>query len=576
MILGLVSLVGNALGASTAEAKRKIRVILWGTLVGVVPIMLCLGAQELFGFHLPLWLAAVLVILLYLFPLSFAYAVVKHRVMEIPVLLRRSARYIFVQRGFVVFMVLAGTAAALLFVLAGLRLARLYEAEEPFMVPVIVLAAVSFGSLLALAGEQIHHRVSQRIDRAFFRSAYDARQILQGLAEATRTVAGRRELAMLLESQIEEALHPASVVAYVDSPAGGLAAVSGRTEVEPRTIPAGWPLLAEIATKAKPWDATPARAPDLSWLAPLRPECLVPMAGREGKLEGLLVLGPRLSEEPYAREDKRLLETVASQAAVALESLRLAEQMAERLENERRTAYEMSIALQVQAKLFPQRRPPLRTLDYVGGCVQAREIGGDYYDFLDMGPGRVGLVLADISGKGISAALLMANLQANLRSQYALALHDLPRFLASVNRLFHESTSPQHYATMFFGDYDDSTRRLRYANCGHNPPVLLRAGGHLELLEATATVLGLFENWKTSVREAEVRPGDTLLIFSDGAPDARSDNDEVFGDERVVETLRKCAHLSAGEILESFIREIQIFSGREREDDLTLVVARGL
>jgi sigma-B regulation protein RsbU (phosphoserine phosphatase) len=129
---------------------------------------------------------------------------------------------------------------------------------------------------------------------------------------------------------------------------------------------------------------------------------------------------------------------------------------------------------------------------------------------------------------------------------------------------------------MFFGDYDDSTRRLRYANCGHNPPVLMRAGGEVALLGSTATVLGLFDNWRTSVGETELRPGDTLLIFSDGAPDARSDNDEVFGDERVVETLRKFADLPAAEILESFIREIQIFSGREREDDLTLVVARGL
>lgn len=576
--LGLVSLVGNALGASTADAKRKIRVILWGTLVGVVPIMVGLAAQDFFGSHMPNWLAAILVTLLYLFPLSFAYAVVKHRVLEIPVLLRRSARYLLVQRGFVLLMVLAGTAAALLFVLAGLRLARLFETEAPLSVPAVVLAAVGFGSLLALSGTHLHQRVSQRIDRAFFRSAYDARQILQGLAEATRTVASRRELAALLESQIEEALHPAppcGVVAYVQTPDGNLAAVSGRAEVEPRTIPSGWPLLAELAAKAQPFDVLPSRASALSWLAALRPECLVPLAGREGNLEGLLVLGPRLSEEPYSREDKRLLASVASQAAVALESLRLAEQMAERLEAERRTAYEMGIAQQVQAKLFPQRRPPLATLDYVGGCVQARDIGGDYYDFLDMGPGRLGLVLADISGKGISAALLMANLQANLRSQYALALSDLPHFLASVNRVFHESTSPQHYATMFFGDYDDATRRLRYANCGHNPPLLLRANGELEQLGATATVLGLFDQWQTSVCETVIMPGDTLLIFSDGAPDARSDDDEMFGDERVLETLRKYAPLSAEEVLAAFTREIQLFSGREREDDLTLVVARG-
>ena len=162
---------------------------------------------------------------------------------------------------------------------------------------------------------------------------------------------------------------------------------------------------------------------------------------------------------------------------MALENIALAEKMAERLEAERHAAQEMDIARQVQSKLLPQKMPPLATLEYAGDCLQARAVGGDYYDFLDLGPGRVGFVLADIAGKGISAALLMANLQANLRSQYATALDNLPQLLQSVNRLFYESTEPNNYATLFFATYDDATRRLTYVNCGHNPPVLLRRDG---------------------------------------------------------------------------------------------------
>ncbi len=143
---------------------------------------------------------------------------------------------------------------------------------------------------------------------------------------------------------------------------------------------------------------------------------------------------------------------------------------AEKLEAERRAAQELDIAKRVQARLFPQNLPPLETLDYAGVCIQAREVGGDYYDFLNLGQSRLGLVIGDTSGKGIGAALLMANLQANLRSQSAIAMEQPQKFLQSVNQLFCENTTDSAYATLFFGEYDDRSRRLRYANCGHYSP----------------------------------------------------------------------------------------------------------
>ena len=130
----------------------------------------------------------------------------------------------------------------------------------------------------------------------------------------------------------------------------------------------------------------------------------------------------------------------------------------------------MEIAKQVQARLFKQKLPPPDTLEYAGRCIQAREVGDDYYDFLNLGAGRMGIVFADIVGKGIPGALLMANLQADVRGQCAVASQDLPQFLKSVNQSFFESTDEGRYATLFFADYQDSSRRLRYAHCGHTPP----------------------------------------------------------------------------------------------------------
>jgi len=307
----------------------------------------------------------------------------------------------------------------------------------------------------------------------------------------------------------------------------------------------------------------------------LSPECLVPITGRDAGLIGLLVLGQRLSEEPYSREDKHLLDSVAGQAGIALENIRLAERMAERMEIDRRAAHEMEIAREVQARLFPQMMPPLQTLDYSGACIQARVVGGDYYDFLDLGPGRLGMVLADISGKGIAAALLMANLQANLRSQYAVALEDLHKLLQSVNRLFYENTPEERFATLFFADYDDASRRLRYANCGHNPPLLIRAGGVVERLGATATVLGMFPEWQCEIQEVLLHPGDTLVLYTDGVTEAPDAYGEEFGENRLVDILQAERSLPVGALLAHIQEVVRQFGGQgQQADDLTLIVAK--
>jgi len=247
---------------------------------------------------------------------------------------------------------------------------------------------------------------------------------------------------------------------------------------------------------------------------------------------------------------------------------------AEKLEAERRLAHELEIAQQVQARLFPQTLPPLKTLDYAGFCMQAREVGGDYYDFLNLGRARLGLVIGDTSGKGIGAALLMANLQANLRSQSAIALEQPQRFLQSVNQLFYENTTESAYATLFFAEYDDQTRRLRYANCGHYSPILLRRDGALERLSCTGTVLGLFQQWDCSVEEQQLFPGDILALYTDGISEALNTAQEEFGEQRLIESLRRNRERPTPALLKTILDEVQQFSAHEQHDDITLIVAK--
>src|SRR6266513_3708764 len=258
----------------------------------------------------------------------------------------------------------------------------------------------------------------------------------------------------------------------------------------------------------------------------------------------------------------------------AVEAQRLA--LAERRDSERRAAQVIEIAKQVQARLFPQSQPPLKTLEYAGLCMQARKVGGDYYDFLNLGKERLGFVIGDISGKGIAAALLMANLQANLRSQCAIAVDQPQRLLRSVNQLFCDNTTDGAFATLFFAEYDDGTRRLRYANCGHLPALLLRSDDSLERLESTATVLGVFKKWDCDISETQISPGDILALYTDGITESFNDAGEQFGEERLAEALCRDRTLCSDDLLNTIVDKVRQFSPREQQDDITLIIAKSL
>ena len=218
--------------------------------------------------------------------------------------------------------------------------------------------------------------------------------------------------------------------------------------------------------------------------------------------------------------------------------------------------------------------PQLKSLEYAGVCIPARAVGGDYYDFLSLSPDRLGFVIADVAGKGIAAALLMANLQANLRSQFALALEQPQRMLQKVNRLFCDNTPDGAFATLFFGDYDDSSGFLRYVNCGHLCALLLRSDGSCDRLESTSTILGIFKTWECTVGESSLRRGDLLALYTDGVTESMDHADEEFGEDRLVESLRRHRHHPPHSLITSVVADVRAFSPHEQHDDITLIIAK--
>ncbi len=196
------------------------------------------------------------------------------------------------------------------------------------------------------------------------------------------------------------------------------------------------------------------------------------------------------------------------------------------------------VARGVQQRLLPQRTPRLATLSCAARCEESGAVGGDFYDFLDLGPGRLGLVIADVCGKGVPAAIVMAHLSAALRSLGPELQDDLSGLTRRLNALLLAATAGQHYVTLFLAVYDEARRALRYANCGHLPPVLLRAGGQVEWLQPTGPVVGLLEAFTCEPQETTLGAGDTLVAYTDGLTETRDRANEEFGAERLLALLR--------------------------------------
>lgn len=247
----------------------------------------------------------------------------------------------------------------------------------------------------------------------------------------------------------------------------------------------------------------------------------------------------------------------------------------EQADQVRRAATEFETARGVQQNLFPRNASPVREIEYAGRSTPARSVSGDYYDFLPLGGGRLGLVVADVSGKGVAAALLMANLQGCFRTHTQAGPREPVALLRSINALLYESTSPETYATVFYCDYDSMEHCLRYVNCGHPPPFLLRAGsGSIERLRPTATVLGAFPGWEGSEAVVEFTPGDALFAYTDGLTEAQSGEGEEFGDARLGAALAAAQSEAPEAVLDKVMGAVGAFSPGAQRDDITAVVLR--
>jgi sigma-B regulation protein RsbU (phosphoserine phosphatase) len=473
------------------------------------------------------------------------------------------------------------------------------------------------------------------IDRRFFREAYDAELILTELGEAIPTLSKTRQLVELVANKITAALHPENVTIFLDDEERGAYVVAFSSDASG----AGTELLARLRGFMLRYDAWPINQLRKSilnlsesseaGLLPLRPDLkvysvppdhgnqalravhstlLIPIAAN-GRLRGLISLGRRLSDLPYAQEDNRLLLVVANQMGTFIENMEL---LSRRVEEER-TARELEMAAEVQRHLFPADGLEDDTLEIYGTCLPALGVGGDYYDYFDTNDRRTCIAIADVAGKGIAAALLMSTVQASLRCQLISGDKSLANIVSSMNRLLQRSTGDGDYATFFLAQFDKRTYGLTYVNAGHNPPMLVRAvrasprvSGELlhvpgiprflsnraaptttslavseaeepvvRRLTTGGPIIGTFLDGPYEQETIQLQSGDILVVYTDGVTEALNPAGVEFGEEKLRSIVVESLQLPARELAARVIEKVLEWQGQaSQHDDITLIVVK--
>jgi sigma-B regulation protein RsbU (phosphoserine phosphatase) len=274
----------------------------------------------------------------------------------------------------------------------------------------------------------------------------------------------------------------------------------------------------------------------------------------------------------YDSDDLQVLLLLASQVAIIIEKVMLHEQLIEK----KRLEGQLEVARQVQLELLPASDPKLEGFDICAWNFSTEEVSGDYYDWVSIYEDQIGLVIADVSGKGVPAALLMAFLRASLRA--AIHIGYAPHIsMAKVNYLLWESIERNQFVTAFYGVLDASNKTLAYTNAGHNPPLVMNADGTANFIERGGLPLGMFRNTRYYEYYQSIEPGQTLVLYTDGVTEATGIKDEEYGRDRLEEAVRANRHLSAKELIAAIQQDVLAWTdGRGASDDMTFFIVKAL
>ncbi|MCK4236656.1 MAG: SpoIIE family protein phosphatase, partial [Candidatus Krumholzibacteria bacterium] len=287
------------------------------------------------------------------------------------------------------------------------------------------------------------------------------------------------------------------------------------------------------------------------------------------ELFGFILIGPKRSQKPYTMADSEILELLSERSAAAIRNIELYSDSMEKDKLEK----ELRLASKIQERLLPKSPPTMKNATLLGGIRTSREVGGDFYDFVELANGKVGIAVADVSGKGIPAALLMTALQASFRAE---VLHERSpgEILYGLNVSLFERSDTSKFATFFYATYDDNSGLLHFSNGGSFPPFVLKADGNIDRLQRGGILVGVEAESKYKEGMIKLKPGDLLVIYTDGFIDQEDEKGEPFGEQRLIEYFRNNLQNSLDSMIERLFATIFAFGQNNLKDDMTVVLLR--
>jgi serine phosphatase RsbU (regulator of sigma subunit) len=545
---------------SGVDEKRQVRWPLWGTVTAVgssiflmivtAVVSFFFGTEGYVDFTTSVVLNSASKLVFLLIPISLAFGIVKYRLMDIDLIIRKTVVYSAVT-GFVlvVYLGLAG--------ISGLALVRSAGVESQAATVIATL-------LVVVLFVPVRNRIQRLVDRLFFQREQDTEASIARITDVVTTSASLDALSLGVAEQVQQTLRCRTVAVMVrraGSDRFSTEATVGLpdTAVHGLSLPASSPVFEGFETHV---------VVDRSQLTPEERHVAQRTAAsrsvicrRGDEPIGLITIGRKLSREPFDDSDEVFLEAVAGQLAVGLGRLR-----------GRRAELEFAQALQIQRSLLPAEIPQIAGVEVAARWQPAREVSGDYYDVLALDDHRLAICIGDVVGKGMPAALLMSNLQAAVKA-VATVDADPAAVCRQVRSVVTSNLSGGKFVTFFFAVVDGADRRLRFTNCGHNQPALVRADGSIiRLSEGGPAFARLMREIDYGSGDIELVAGDRLVLFTDGVSEAVDGDGEQFGEDRIVELVVDHRHLPAARLETKIADTVLAHADGALQDDLTLVV----
>jgi phosphoserine phosphatase RsbU/P len=552
------------------ERRRQLRPILIGVAIGIGMFSYALVVQAInpfAGFLNPTILLPVL--LLAIIPVAFGYAIFRHRLMDMDVVIRRSLIYGTVT---------ASLAAVYLVSVYGIGtlVNYIFGAQDSQLLIVVSLVVVAF------VFDPVKQRLQNWIDRIFFHERYDYQRALLEFTQELPQLMDMKHILKSIVQRLSSTMHIEKISVFICGEKEGCTLASQNLDQADCAFSDGdHTLMALLQKTRKPvdlhllddeYDTTDLEEKEKQKLLHAGVVLTVPMFLKD-RLIGFINVGPKMSSKVYSHEDINLLSTVAGQAAIAIENSRLhkSEITQERLREE------LDLARKIQQGLFPKANPEIPGLDIAGISVPALSVGGDYYDFITLGPQKILAVVADVSGKGMSAALYMSKIQGMV--QLAAHMYNTPKeMLNNINRRIFEGLDRKSFITMILALFDLKKKEVRICRAGHNK-ALFSKDGTIRFLEGGGIGLGLergpmFEDAIEEVR-LPITHNALFLFYTDGITEAMNKKKQQLGEQAIVSLLKTKRNHSAEEIQNEILARVKEFRGSaEQHDDVTMVVVK--